>query len=465
MAAATIDVGDRLELFVDHHVIDRLEGTALKLHAPLPAGEAVRFDNPWEGPFSTYVTVVADGGTYRMYYRGSSSSAGDDRDHQVTCYAESADGKRWIKPHLGLHTVRGTRENNVVLAGNGPLSHNFSPFVDARPDVPAAERFKALGGTQSTGLVALCSGDGVHWRHWRREPVMPSDPDDYRYDSQNLAFWSQHEGCYLCYFRAWLGGAPEGYRTIARSQSADFIHWSAPKLMSFGDRPPEHLYTSQTHPYFRAPHIYLALPARFLPGRQALSTEEARRMEVPQEYRKDCSETVLMTSRGGERFDRSFMEAFIRPGLERGDWVSRSNYAALGVVPTGPAELSLYVVRHYAQRSIYLERQTLRTDGFISVNSPYTGGTMVTKTIRFAGGELVLNYATGANGQVSVELQDAAGRALPGFTEDQCRVLFGDQIERVVRWTGGSSVAGLAGKPIRVRFTMKDADLYAMRFR
>ncbi len=34
-AAEPIDVGSRLELFVDRHLIDRLDGGALKLHAPV----------------------------------------------------------------------------------------------------------------------------------------------------------------------------------------------------------------------------------------------------------------------------------------------------------------------------------------------------------------------------------------------------------------------------------------------
>jgi hypothetical protein len=35
--------------------------------------------------------------------------------------------------------------------------------------------------------------------------------------------------------------------------------------MDFGKTPVEHLYTNQTAPYFRAPHIYVAIAARFMP--------------------------------------------------------------------------------------------------------------------------------------------------------------------------------------------------------
>lgn len=84
------------------------------------------------------------------------------------------------------------------------------------------------------------------------------------FDSQNVPFWSAQEQQYLCYFRIFK----DGFRRIARTTSPDFEKWTEPVLMEYGDRPVEHLYTNQTHPYFRAPHIYLAVAARFFPGRK-----------------------------------------------------------------------------------------------------------------------------------------------------------------------------------------------------
>ena len=56
---------------------------------------------------------------------------------------ESSDGIHWTKPELGLFEVQGDRKNNVVLANAAPVTHNFCPFCDERPDVPADERFEA----------------------------------------------------------------------------------------------------------------------------------------------------------------------------------------------------------------------------------------------------------------------------------------------------------------------------------
>jgi hypothetical protein len=60
--------------------------------------------------------------------------------------------------------------------------------------------------------------------------------------------------------------------------------------------------------------------------------------------------------------------------------------------------------------------------------------------------------------------RDAAGKAVKGFTLEDCPEIFGDQIEQVISWRAGSNVRKLAGKPIRLRFTLKDADLYSLRF-
>ena len=67
--------------------------------------------------------------------------------------------------------------------------------------------------------------------------------------------------------------------------------------------------------------------------------------------------------------------------------------------------------------------------------------------------------------QQRVELQDASGKPVPGFTLADSQEIIGDHIARVVTWKSGSSVASLAGKPARLRFVMKDADLYSIRFR
>jgi len=459
--APPVALGSRLELFVDDLLIERLDGCTLRLHEPHPANVALRFNAPWEGAFTGYVTVLQDGDLFRCYYRGNPKSGRDGSDTEVTCYAESRDGLTFTKPALGLFEVAGTRSNNVVLAGRAPFSHNFAPFLDTRPDVPADERFKALAGTSESGLHAFVSGDGLRWRPWREKPLLSQGA----FDSQNVAFWSAAEQAYVVYFRTWTQGAFAGYRTISRATSTNFLDWTAPIEMRYGDTPPEHLYTSQTHPYFRAPHVYVATPMRFVPGRRVLTADQASRLGVDPNYASDVAEAVFMTTRGGGEYRRTFMEAFIRPGLDPGNWASRAGLTALGIVPTGEGEISLYKQAHYAQPSCHLVRYTLRTDGFVSVNAPYQGGELRTRPLRFDGGELVVNFSTGATGSLRAEVQDVDGRALPGLGLDDAIEEIGDEIERVVRWREGGNLGRHAGETVRLRFVLRDADLYSIRFR
>jgi hypothetical protein len=225
----------------------------------------------------------------------------------------------------------------------------------------------------------------------------------------------------------------------------------------------EHLYIQQTSPYFRAPHIYVAIGGRFMPGRQVLTAEQARSLNVDPGYFKDCSDAFFMTSRGGASYDRSFMEAFIRPGIGLDNWVSRSNYPALNVVQTGPAEMSLYVNQDYAQPGAHLHRYSMRLDGFTSLSAPYSGGEMITKPFRFSGSGLEINYSTSAAGELRFEILDMNDNPVNGFSLDDCETIIGNEISRAVRWKGGS-LSTLSGMPVKLHVLMKDADLFSICF-
>ena len=464
VVSEVIQLGSKREIFVDSYLIDKLEGTRIALHTPRNEGSVLNFDKAWEGSFSGYCTIIKDGELFRAYYRGIPESGKDGNSREVTCYAESKDGIHWQKPILKLHNINGSFENNVILANEAPATHNFSPFLDTNPDVNPDQRYKALGGTDKKGLIAYVSPDGIHWKKLQNEAVFKKGV----FDSQNVAFWSESEAQYVCYFRTWSeGGFTEykGFRSVSRTTSRDFINWSEPVAMTFGDTPYEHLYTQQTSSYFRAPHIYIAIGARFMPNRKVLTDEQAKKLNVDPKYFNDCSDAILMSSRGGNRYTRTFMESFIRPGIGLQNWVSRSNYPALNVVQTSPTEMSVFVNEDYAQPTAHLKRYSLRLDGFTSISAPYKGGEVITKLFTFSGKELEINYSTSAAGEIRVEIQDEHGKPIPGFTMQESQTVIGNEIMRTVSWNGKENVEALASKPVRLRMYMKDADLYSLRFK
>ncbi|VAV86051.1 hypothetical protein MNBD_BACTEROID02-1012, partial [hydrothermal vent metagenome] len=192
-----IDIDSRLELFTDHYLIDKLDNASLKLHEPVDQGIVMKFDNPWEGRFSGYCTVIKDDNIFRLYYRGIPTAGKDGRTGEYTCYAESLDGIHWSKPNVGIFEINGSLNNNVVLAEAVPVTHNFSPFLDTKKGIDKKYKYKALGGTEKSGLIAYTSSDGINWHTLQKEPVIRGRKSDF--DSQNVSFWSENEQLYICY--------------------------------------------------------------------------------------------------------------------------------------------------------------------------------------------------------------------------------------------------------------------------
>jgi hypothetical protein len=238
------------------------------------------------------------------------------------------------------------------------------------------------------------------------------------------------------------------------------------------------LYTNQVKPYHRAPHILIGFPTRYIdrgwsPSMKALPEREHREMRSSgsPRYGTAITEALVMTSRDGAKFTR-WNEAFLRPGIERpGTWNYGHQYLAWQLVETrsnlegAPPELSLYATESYwTGTSSALRRYTLRQEGFVSVSAPMLGGELLTKPLSFEGSRLHLNVSTSAAGTLRVEIQDADGKPVPGFSLADCDDLFGDSLDREVTWKGRADVGSLAGKPVRLRFTLQDADLYALRF-
>jgi len=450
------NIGSRRELFIDDGLIDQLGGGASRrMHHPQPREIVLNHNAPWEGNGCGYHSLFKDGDLYRLYYKAwkirlkPGKVASEKIPDIFTCYAESRDGKIWTKPELGQVVFDGNEANNIVLDRNSLTRVEGDPGHPAifRDENPSAKtRYKGfIRSRGDLGLIAIESDDGFKWSEMADKPVITSA--DFAFDSQNVAFWSEAEACYVCYFRTWE--TPHGrLRTISRTTSTDFLNWSKPAPMH-PNLPGEHLYTNQTHPYFRAPHLYVALPTRFMHGKirgQAVKGNIG------------STDILFMTSRAGTTsYERLFTEAFIRPGLDPERWGNRSNYAALNVVPTGEAEMSIY-----HQKSGH--RYVLRTDGFISIQAGAAPGELGTKPLRFRGSRLVLNYSTSAAGSVQVEIQDTTGNPLPGFRLADCQPLVGDQIAGTVGWQAAPDLGALAGQPVRLRFVMTECDLYSFRF-
>lgn len=478
-----IELGSRRELFVDQHLIDTLFGKAeQRLHSPTPREIALKFDQPWEGNASGYPTVIQDGEVFRMWYRGHRYLLDDkplrQAQSECVCYAESRDGIEWTKPKLGLWAWNGSKDNNIVWMGD-PAAHNFAPFKDTNPNCPPDERYKALGGHESSkGLLAFKSADGIHWSKIGDSPIFTKG----WFDSHNTAFWDAPRGRYAMYFRFFSDGEARGLRLIGTAHSADFRTWSDPTVLSYPNSPPQQMYTNHISPYHRAPHLLLGFPTRFV---ARPLTEHAKRLEPVETRAKfaasvsgsgaysgaEMTDGLFMASRDGLVF-RRWDEAFLRPGPQaEGRWIYGDNYQSYGLfetrsaTPGAPHDISLHFNEGtWRDDEHRLRRYTIRLDGFVSIQAPLSGGELVTKPLTFTGSSLRINYSTSAAGSVRVELQGVTGQPLTGYSQADADELYGDSPDQRVSWQGRSDVSQFAKKAIRLRIVLRDADLFAIQF-
>jgi hypothetical protein len=396
--------------------------------------------------------LVQDGERVLMYYRGYypiGTQQADTAAHQTTNLAVSHDGIHFERPSLGFFDFDGTRNHNIVW--RGVQSHNMVVFLDRNPAALADARFKAVGGCGRRSLYGLVSPDGIHWRLLQPEPL----DIEGAFDSVNVAFWDARAGKYRLFSRWW--DQTHKVRAIQSSESEDFLHWTAPVAHRYTEGAPwEHFYTNATVPCPGAEHILLSFPMRFIPDR----TRSTEGMDYPA---GGVSDAVLISSRDGVRWDRSFLEGWLRAGLDPRNWTHRNQTPAVGIIQTAPDEWSMYASEHYGWATNRLRRLAIRPQGFVSAHAGHAGGELLTKPLRLGPGALRLNYATSAVGCVQVEVQDAEGHPCPGFELSAMAALFGDELDAPVRWAPSADGPAWPDRPVRLRFVLKDADLFAFR--
>jgi len=480
----TIDVGTRLELMVDETFLAERSAVELRLHEAIPREVSLLCDRPWEGNMSAgFMTVFADGSLFRMYYKAWSCDLETRAFGPISiAYAESTDGVHWQRPDLDvIDTEAIPAPNNAVLTGIGPDligTHGFAPFLDENPYALPDARYKAMGAKAhkvKDGLFALQSQDGLHWELLADEPVITAAA----FDSQNLAFWDSVRNEYRAYVRDFTGGEMGvGLRGIKTCTSPDFVHWTEPEWLDYGDAAPDQLYTNMVMPYPSAPHIFVGFPTRYVERPwsdviERLPELEHRRLrsDWSKRYGAAVSDGLFMASRDGRHFRRD-PRAFIRPGSQlEGNWAYGDNYQGWGMLETkshlagAPAELSFYVTESYwREPGAIIRRYTLRRDGFVSASAGPGGGQFTTPALTFTGNELRLNVSTSAAGSFQVEVQDRAGVPINGLGLKQSPEMFGDDLTYPVFWRSETALGDLQGQPIKLRFVLQDADLYAFQF-
>jgi len=467
-AGEPIEVGSAKQLFIDELFFATSKDVALKIHSPRKTGDAIlRREHPWESASLNWFNVVQDQGRinrsakYRMWYEAYDIQGWPTADDTSFCYAESPDGIHWAKPELGLYTYNGSKRNNILFRqigsrkqGNRSRVHGTGVFIDA--NAPPQRRYKAVGQgifarreKPPHRIAGMYSTDGLKWTRLS-QPIC-----DVFADSQYSAFWDPSRKRYVLYGR--VGGRG---RALGRSESVDFSHFDALKLVSQADDedpPNSDLYNSAAMKYPYAPNIYLMFPSLYQHG-------------------EDTLDIRLAVSRDGIRWSRPDRKTAFVPLGKLDEFDSGSLYMGQGMIRVGD-ELWMYYsgspLRHNGgdlenlkkpKNARVYSRVVTRLDRFVAVVASTGSGSFITPPLNFTGKHLNLNVQVHKGGSVRIGLLNEESRPLPGRSVDECVPLAGDSLSMPVKWKTGRDVSARAEQPTRLHVELTGAELFGFQF-
>jgi len=474
MKSEPIIVNSWRQLFIDDLLIEYSNRVSLRINQPLKTGPVLHAEKPWESHrVGAYGTVMKDDALYKMWY-----DTIDEKGNIFHCYAISTDGIHWEKPNLGLVDYHGSKNNNIL-----PLPPCGTVFID--PTAPLSQRYKYVtyghggrGFLGEYGIRVWWSEDGLRWKP-NSDYALP-----FNADTQNQAFWDERIGKYVAYLRAW-----HPMRCVARVEMEDILKpwpYEPREDLSYGTENPSSWPVPTTelpivfkyddfdlenvdhynpcvvkYPYAR--DVYYMFPSAYL-----------HFPEPPLGKRRNDGllDIQLATSRDGIEWNRLNRDTYIRLG-KMGEMDSGMMYMFVGMIRDGDDLWMYYAGYDYTHGIHDLEtmrytgaifRVVQRLDGFTSYDADSKGGELITKPIIFTGSRLTLNVDTSATGEVKVEIQDEDGKSITNFDLNSCEPIHANECSKVVKWKHGVDVSNLSGKPIRLRFLMRNTKLYAFQF-
>jgi hypothetical protein len=462
-AQGPLEVGSQKQLFMDRRFIAAGEGVELRMNPAQKLGLILDGTGNVSKESGHTSRVIEDQGKIRLYV-----GAGD------LFVLESDDGIRFRRTGISI--------------GRGDLPTIFLDTHDPDP----ARRYKLFWlqsqipfNPATDGIFAAHSADGAKFTTVGR--VLP-----FLIDNPTVVDWDARVGKYVIFTRTFSYDSAN-QRRITRIETDDPLKpWpkqpgkpgqerltlqNAPAVLEADkeDNPHSDIYYNSATIYPWAQDAYLMFTAQF----RHLSPNRNPSLKPPKGQWEDFGllEIQLATSRDGIQWQRLSREPYFPTGLadEWDRWyavmapgvVRRGNYLYQYYNSTGRTHDSAILRPEYEQSAaqtggIGVVRQ--RLDGFISADADHRGGWLETPALIFKGRELRLNIDTGAMGTAFVELRDADGKPIPGFTLADCEEIGGNFIDQRVYWKGQTDVSSLAGRPVRLYIKLVRAKLFAFQF-
>lgn len=378
------------------------------------------------------------------------------------CLALSNDGLRWQKPHLGLTPFHGSLQNNMIPVARPPLlADHLSgvfPLRHAGAESPLGATFfsRYNDPIYPSGITQAESDTGLEWRVYF-PPTLPLDGD------AHCVMWDANQQCYLCTTRsaqhtriaarmaARNVGGLTNKRHVAIARSRDLKNWTPfLDVLETDEQDPSNaeIYYMYIVPYG---NLYIGFIQVFYVG-ELMSGG-------PLEMQIAISHNLVDWTRAGGR------EPFIRLGNE-GEWDSR--HVSLTTNPPFEEGNNLrfwYTGKntdHWQAGDAALGTGTIRRDGFACWNAPEEG-ILTTNPLSIRWASWAELNVDASNGEVRMEITDEQGKPLPGLTKDDCLPITGDQMRATVSFAHPRGNFIRHTGPVRFRFHLKNARLYAFR--
>jgi hypothetical protein len=519
-AAQPFAIGSRTELFISRDLVEAIDGLSYTLHPGVKHEDrpVLTMDCPWEGYRQVMwgdVLFDEEEQLFKMWYFTDTGGSTEYFPHRWTLlYATSEDGINWSKPLTGTSTNNGKPTNAVAISGAVETAS-----VTKDVFAPHDERYRMVTFTWDKRYQTMVSPDGINWTF---TGSFGSGHD------VASAVWDPYREKYVVLHKCSLtdpGYFHSVRRFFYTTTSSDFRTWT-PSYRSLNTDAEDQLVDQvakkleEIEPIMEAP-VNRSLMRTDIYG-AGLYPHESGLIAFPWVFYANDEEAYYYTiddgiddvqlafSRDGNNWSRELREPVIRRGEVRtagpdataqdnavvSDWDCGWIYTASKAFDVGDEVWLYYNGSNYAHTQpahlyeIYPEGHPRagqstgrfdhktgtgafrgeiglvkwKRDRFVSVDAGQAEGMLTTKPIQFAGSNLLLNARIAADGYVKAELLDERGNVIPGFSAEECRALQGDQIYHLVRWSDHSSVSNLAGSVIKIRFYLKNGQLFSYRF-
>jgi hypothetical protein len=484
---------DNRILFFDTSNIESMEDMQFTLNIPNKQGPCLWAERDWEIKRVRPSGLIFYNDEYRLYYWINLNEG-----RMVLAFVTSKDGIKWERPDLGIVEFDGSKNNNICDTGEQLFSEHCV-FVD--PSASPEHRIKMifnylLGG----GMGLMTSPDGIHFK--RSEGYLLK----FFTDNHMISFYDERISKYRIYVRGWdrsrkINDIWGSSRNILLAEVDDLFHpvpYDVSAIRQWPMGPPRKTKYGELHPSLRK--MNKELPAVLWCDNDDPTMADLYQSAIVH-YSQDTyfsfptlyynyppppvgfvndgvMDIQFASSRDGLNWSRSIRQPYVRLDMP-GGFATKQLYMLAGIAPQkntlnqyyvgctrthGDGRTSVSINPHLSSQKgdPLVLRLEQRMDGFVSIDSSYTGGRLITKSFVLNSKSLKLNIDTSASGMAKAALLDESGMELEQFRLTDCDIIQDNNTQLTVKWNGKHDLSSLNGKTVKLMLESRATKLFSI---